>query len=145
MVISLIEDILFQWLTIPWKVFPPHRYVATVVFLWGLIATLQAATQTWAGMMVCRFFLGVVECGFGPGIPLFLSFFYPRHEIGLRIGIFLSGAALASAYGGALAYALRNCAMDIVIVVHSRGCPELFIGDCSLVLPPRGPFKMYLH
>jgi len=83
------------------------------VFLWGVVATLQAATTTWAGMMVCRFFLGAIECGFGPGLPLFLSFFYPRHEVGLRIGIFLAGSALANAYGGVLAYGLSHITSGI--------------------------------
>src|SRR5438270_11723975 len=62
-------DILFEWLTILWKVFKPHRYAATVVFLWGLVATLQAATTTWSGIMTARFFLGAIECGFGPCLP----------------------------------------------------------------------------
>lgn len=32
--------------------------------------------------MACRFFLGISEAGFGPGIPYLLSFFYLRHEVG---------------------------------------------------------------
>lgn len=31
--------------------------------------------------MACRFFLGISEAGFGPGIPYLLSFFYLRHEV----------------------------------------------------------------
>lgn len=49
---------------------------------------------------------------FGPGIPLYFSFFYPREKIGRRFGIFLAGSALANAYGGALAYGLGH--------VHSK-------------------------
>lgn len=45
---------------------------------------------------------------FGPGIPLYFSFFYPREYLGLRFGIFLSGAALANAYGGTLAYGISH-------------------------------------
>ena len=40
------------------------------------------------------------------GVPLYLSFFYPRTNVGFRQGIFLSGSALANAYGGALGYAI---------------------------------------
>lgn len=58
--------------------------------------------------MACRFMLGIAETMFGPGIPLYLSFFYPREYMGVRFGIFLSGAALANAYGGALAYGLSH-------------------------------------
>lgn len=45
---------------------------------------------------------------FGPGVPLYLSYFYPRERVGLRHGIFISGAAMANAYGGALAYGLSH-------------------------------------
>jgi MFS family permease len=45
---------------------------------------------------------------YGPGVPLYLSFFYPRERLGLRTGIFLSGSALANAYGSALAYGISE-------------------------------------
>ena len=50
-------------------------------FGWGIIATAQSGTNSWSGMMACRFFLGISEAGFGPGIPYLLSFFYLRHEV----------------------------------------------------------------
>lgn len=58
--------------------------------------------------MACRFFLGVAESMFGPGVPLYLSFFYPRERVGFRHGIFISGAAMANVYGGVLAYGLSH-------------------------------------
>lgn len=42
------------------------------------------------------------------GVPVYLSFFYPRDKVGFRQGIFLSGSALANAYGGALGYAITQ-------------------------------------
>jgi len=58
--------------------------------------------------MAARFFLGLFEAGYGPGIPYLLSFFYLRHEIGLRIGISLSAAPLAACFAGALAYGITS-------------------------------------
>ena len=103
-----IAYIIFQFNSLGWKIFKPHRWVTFVVFFWGVVSTLQAACTSWSGLMACRFFLGVAETMFGPGIPLYFSFFYPRQYMGLRFGIFLSGAALASAYGGTLAYGLSH-------------------------------------
>ncbi|KAF3022590.1 hypothetical protein E8E14_013493 [Neopestalotiopsis sp. 37M] len=103
-----IAYIIFQFTTLGWKVFPPHRWVALVVFFWGTASTLQAVCTSWAGLMACRFMLGIAETMFGPGVPLYMSFFYPREYMGVRFGIFLSGAALANAYGGALAYGLSH-------------------------------------
>jgi MFS family permease len=91
-----------------WKVFPPHRWVAFAVLFWGTVSSVQAACTSWEGLMVCRFLLAIPEAMYGPAVPLYLSFFYPRERLGLRVGLFLSGSALANAYGGALAYGISQ-------------------------------------
>ncbi|ETI24496.1 hypothetical protein G647_03865 [Cladophialophora carrionii CBS 160.54] len=103
-----IAYILSQWTQMGWKAFPPHAWVAFVVFGWGVVSTLQAACSSWAGVMICRVFLAIFEAAYGPGVPLYLSFFYPREKLGLRTGIFLSGSAAANAYGSALAYGISQ-------------------------------------
>lgn len=50
----------------------------------------------------------MTEAAFGPGVPLYLTFFYPREKVGFRHGIFIAAAALANAYGGALAYGISQ-------------------------------------
>ncbi|KAK5735750.1 hypothetical protein LTR17_007922 [Elasticomyces elasticus] len=105
--------IVFQFTSLGWKVFQPHIWVTCVVIFWGTVSTLQATTSSWGGLFACRFILGVAETMFGPGMPLYLSFFYPREYMGLRFGIFLSGAALANAYGGALAYGISQAHSSI--------------------------------
>jgi MFS family permease len=104
----VLTDILFQWTQMGWKVFPPHRWVAFAVLFWGTVSTVQAACTSWKGLMVCRFLLAIPEAMYGPAVPLYLSFFYPRERLGLRVGLFLSGSALANAYGGALAYGISQ-------------------------------------
>jgi MFS family permease len=101
-------DILSQWMTIGWKAFKPHQWISVAVFFWGFVATIQATVTSWSGLMVCRVFLGIFEACYGPGVPLYLSYFYPREKLGFRTGIFLSGSALANAYGGALAYGISQ-------------------------------------
>ena len=103
-----ISYITFEWQALMWKIVPPHRWLAWTVFGWGLVATTQAGTQSWSGLMALRFLLGIFEAGFGPGIPYLLSFFYLRHEVGLRIAIFLSAAPLATSFSGALAYGITS-------------------------------------
>lgn len=50
--------------------------------------------------MACRWFLAMAEAAFAPGVPYLLSFFYRRRELGLRCGIFLSAAPLATTFAG---------------------------------------------
>ncbi|KAK6406345.1 hypothetical protein LTR95_018673 [Oleoguttula sp. CCFEE 5521] len=106
--IFYIAYICSQWLCMGWKQFSPHKWCAFCVFFWGFIATIQATAFSWGGLMACRFFLGIAEACFGPGVPLYLSYFYPRDKIGFRHGVFISGAAMANAYGGALAYGISQ-------------------------------------
>lgn len=91
-----------------WKIVPPHIWAFSTILVWGVAATLQAAAFNWEGLMVCRFFLAAAEAAFSPGVPYLLSFFYRRQELGLRCGIFLSAAPLATTFAGALAYGITH-------------------------------------
>ncbi|GAB1215288.1 hypothetical protein ATERTT37_004474 [Aspergillus terreus] len=137
-----IAYILSQWMTVGWKAFPPHIWVASAVFLWGLVSTVQAACTSWAGLMVCRVLLGVIEAMYGTGVPLYLSFFYPREKLGLRTGIFLSGAALANAYGGALAYGISQAKASIGswrILFIVEGLPSVLLAFVAWFAIPDSP------
>jgi MFS family permease len=132
--IFYISYTIFEFQALMWKIMKPHQWATIVVFGWyaphvppppdaemyktiadtlghgirGLVATCQAATVNWQGMMALRFFMGAFEAGFGPGVPYLLSFFYKRHELGLRCGLFLSAAPLANTFAGALAYGVTS-------------------------------------
>ncbi|KAF2773759.1 MFS transporter-like protein [Teratosphaeria nubilosa] len=100
--------VLFAFGVLGWKIFPPHIWCAVCVLGWGVIATAQAATRSWSGMMACRFFMGAFEQSFGPGIIYFFSCFYTRREVGLRCGLFIASAPLATCFAGALAYGITS-------------------------------------
>lgn len=72
------------------------------------MASIQAAAYNWSGLMACRTFLGVAEACFGPGVPFYLSFFYPRDKVGFRQGVFIAGSAAANVYGSVLAYGITQ-------------------------------------
>ncbi|KAJ5720801.1 Major facilitator superfamily domain general substrate transporter [Penicillium malachiteum] len=106
--IFYISYTLFEFQALMWKIVKPHQWATFIIFSWGLIASCQAATTNWQGMMALRFLMGAFEAGFGPGVPYLLSFFYRRHELGLRCGLFLSAAPLANTFAGALAYGITS-------------------------------------
>lgn len=95
-----------MWTVAGWKAFPAHIWCAAVVFAWSALSSLQSSVQNFSGLAAIRFFLGIFEAMYA-GVPVYLSFFYPRDKIGFRQGLFISGSALANAYGGALGYAVR--------------------------------------
>ncbi|KUJ22189.1 MFS general substrate transporter [Mollisia scopiformis] len=139
-----IAYIIFQFSNLGWKIFKPHKWVTFVVLYWGIVSTLQAVCTSWQGLMACRFFLGWAETMFGPGIPLYFSFFYPPEYLGLRFGIFLSGSALANAYGGALAYALSHIHSSVAnwkFLFIIEGVPTVLLAVATWFFLPDSPEK----
>ncbi|KAK2806047.1 hypothetical protein FQN51_008000 [Onygenales sp. PD_10] len=139
-----IAYILSQWTTMGWKAFKPHNWVAFVAFAWGLVSSVQAATNSWAGLMVCRVMLGITEAMYSGGVPLYLSYFYPREKLGLRTGIFISGSALANAYGGALAYGISHARGAIApwrILFIVEGLPTCLVAVFAWFFLPDTPHE----
>ncbi|KAL8775812.1 MAG: hypothetical protein Q9194_003612 [Teloschistes cf. exilis] len=88
------------------KKFRPSRWISFITTAWGIIATLTGLTQSFAGLIVCRLLLGLVEGGLFPGAAIYLTFFYTKREIALRIGYLFVSAAIAGAVGGLLGYGI---------------------------------------
>lgn len=102
-------------MTLLYRVFPPHIYIAACVAAWGLIASLQAVASSFAFLFVLRMLLGISEAAFGPGVPFYLSFFYKRDELALRTGLFISAAPLAISFAASLAWVITKLSEHIAI------------------------------
>ncbi|GAB7355084.1 hypothetical protein MBLNU459_g5671t1 [Dothideomycetes sp. NU459] len=101
-----ITYVLFEWMTLLYRVIPPHIYISVCVFAWGMLASLQSVSTGFTSMFIIRTLLGISEAAFGPGVPFYLSFFYRRHELAFRTGLFISAAPLASSFASTLAYGI---------------------------------------
>jgi len=142
--IFYISYILFEFQILGWKKFPPHIFATYAIFGWGVISTCQAATTTWAGEMVLRFLMGVFEAAYGPGIPYLLSFFYLRHEVGTRIGVFLAAAPLATCFAGALAYGITSGHPALAnwrILFLVEGLPTILMAGVAFFFLPDSPHQ----
>jgi MFS family permease len=82
--------------------------VPTLVVGFGLVCLVTAFITSFGGFMAIRVLLGLFEGGMMPGITYYLSTWYRRHELALRIGIFVSAASLSGAFGGLLATAFLS-------------------------------------
>lgn len=86
----------------------PSRWIAFITVSWGLIATLTGLCQNYASLLVCRLLLGLVEAGLFPGCAIYLTLFYTKRELAVRIGYLFVASALAGAFGGLLAYGIGH-------------------------------------
>lgn len=136
--IFYIAYIVFQFQVFMYKLLPPRIWMTFCILVWGICGICQAATQNWAGMMTARFFLGVSEAGYGTGWALYLSFFYPKTEIGLRFGIFVSAGAISAAIAGSIAYGLVHAHT----AVESWRLLFLIEGIPTLILAPIAYFAL---
>jgi sugar phosphate permease len=90
------------------KKLTPSRWIAFLTVSWGIVATLTGLCQNYAGLIVCRLLLGAFEGGLFPGMAIYLTLFYTKKELGLRVGYLFVSAALAGAFGGLLAYGIGH-------------------------------------
>lgn len=64
--------------------------------------------QSYEGLLAVRVLLGALEAGLFPGMNLYLTFFYTKNELALRVGYLFVSAAIAGALGGLLAFGIGN-------------------------------------
>ncbi|KAF2160102.1 hypothetical protein M409DRAFT_70639 [Zasmidium cellare ATCC 36951] len=139
-----IAYICFHWLILVWKVVSPPVFVMCAALGWGTISMLQATATSFATLMVCRFFLGVFEAAFAPGIPLFLSFYYNRREMGLRYGLFFSTGPLSSCFASAMAYGIlhaRTALQGWQLLFIIEGAPTIILALVAGYVLPKAPNK----
>jgi MFS family permease len=88
------------------KRFTASRWIAFITAGWGIVATLTGIVQSYGGLIACRLILGLLEGGLFPGLTVYLTMFYTKKELALRIGYLFVSSALAGACGGLLAYGI---------------------------------------
>jgi MFS family permease len=92
--------------TLMLKYFSPNMCMSRIMLTWGIISMCQDATQSYSGILACRFFLGAAEAGFYPGVLYHLSFFYPTDRLPLRIAFFYACGMFSETISGLLAYVI---------------------------------------
>lgn len=88
------------------KKLKPHVWLSVCMFMFGLVSICQGLVQSYEGLLVTRFFLGLFETGMFPGCFYLIGMWYRRHEAQRRYSFFFSSTTLAGAFGGLLASAI---------------------------------------
>ncbi|EJD52976.1 MFS general substrate transporter [Auricularia subglabra TFB-10046 SS5] len=128
--------------TITSKLFRPRVWLGCCAIAWGISSTLQATAFNFAGLIVCRLFIGVFEAAFGPGIPVYMSLFYTKREIGLRLACYQSFAAIGSAFSGLIAFGIQQVHASVAnwkLLFIIEGVPTVIIGTIAVWALPNRP------
>lgn len=67
------------------------------------MSALTSQVKTPGQIIACRFVLGFVEAPFFPGVLFYLSKWYTKKELALRMAIFYSGSLISGAFGNLIA------------------------------------------
>jgi MFS family permease len=111
----------------------PSRWLSFITTGWGIVATLTGIVRSYPALIACRVILGALEGGMFPGLTLYLTIFYTKRELALRIGYLFVSAAIAGSLGGLLAYGIGY--MDGVAglrgwrwIIIIEGIPTVILG-----------------
>jgi len=81
----------------------PSLYLGFFTTAWGLVSACTSQVKTAGGIIACRFILGLVEAPFFAGVLFYLSKWYTKSELNLRMSIFYSGSLISGAFGNLIA------------------------------------------
>ncbi len=76
-----------------------RRWIATLMIVWGCIASSMMFVRGTASFYTLRFLLGAAEAGFFPGMMLYLTYWFPGAVRARAVAAFMSAIPVAQAIG----------------------------------------------
>ncbi|GAM90672.1 hypothetical protein ANO11243_087170 [Dothideomycetidae sp. 11243] len=86
----------------------PSYFLSALSFFWGVSSLCQGLVKGFAGLLICRLFLGAFEAGAMPACIYMTSMYYKRHELQFRFNILWTAGIAAGCVSGLLAYAIDH-------------------------------------
>lgn len=123
----------------------PSLYLPFWVCAWSCVSASTAACQNFSHLIAVRFFLGISEAPFFPGVFYLLSCWYTKKELALRFAFLYSGLVLATAISGLLAAGIFAGMGGVAGLAGWRwlfileGAASLLLGFVAFVVLPDFP------
>ena len=119
-------------------------WVFIILAVWGVVSAANALIHDAMSFYALRFFLGVAEAGFFPGMLLYMTYWFPQAWRGRFIGGFMAAIPMANIVGGPLSSVILE--MDGIAGLHGwqwmfilEGLPATLLGFAALKWLPDGP------
>ncbi|PLW15143.1 hypothetical protein PCANC_15941 [Puccinia coronata f. sp. avenae] len=114
----------------------------------GLVIFLHGFLSNFSGLLVARFFAGLVNGGLFPGFLLYLSSFYTRAELQWRIALFYCTGCFAGGLSGSFSYAITRLDGTLGLagwawVFIVDGILTILGGSLGFVMFPASPDDSY--
>src|SRR6059036_2674574 len=92
-----------------------EKWSARIMITWGIVASLNAWVKTPAHFYTVRFFLGLAEAGFFPGVVVFLTHWFPLRDRARAFALFLVATPIAQVISPTLCNPLLKIGLTEVI------------------------------
>src|SRR5207245_4252799 len=86
--------------------FGARKWIARIMFTWGLLSGAMAFIGGEAGFYAVRLLLGAAEAGFFPGIIFYLTPWFPASYRARIVSMFMAAIPLSSVIGAPVSGAL---------------------------------------
>ena len=77
-------------------------WIARILISWGIVAMLTGFVHTVHQLYIVRFFLGLAEAGYFPGITLYLTYWFPQREQARALALLIAAIPIATILGAPL-------------------------------------------
>ncbi|KAI4684231.1 hypothetical protein J4E81_009111 [Alternaria sp. BMP 2799] len=123
----------------------PRWLLPSMMMAWSTATICMPAMTSGAGFAVCRFFIGLSEAPFFPGITLMTSSWYTKEENPMRMAIWHAGNTMSNILSGFLAAGILTN-MDEVLGLHAwqwffiiEGAASILVAAGAYFLLPSWP------
>ena len=126
--------------------FGARRWLARIMFTWGLLAAATMFVRTPLEFNVLRFLLGMAEAGFYPGVIFYLTLWFPARMRARAVSRFYISLPLSSVVMGSLAGWLLGLGGKLGLAGWQwlflvEGLPTALFSLVILKMLPDGPAK----
>ncbi|KAI0366510.1 MFS general substrate transporter [Pilatotrama ljubarskyi] len=120
-----------------------NRFFFLSLSWWGIASLSFVYAKGYAALLVLRVLLGIGEAGYYAGMIYYLSFWYKRSELAMRISLCMTGT-LPGAIGGLLAFGLVRAHTSLLtgwqFLFLIEAIPTLLMAVAILLFLPSFPF-----
>ncbi|WVQ76152.1 hypothetical protein IAR50_005805 [Cryptococcus sp. DSM 104548] len=146
--IFYLSYLIFEWpQSVFLQKFPPGKWMACNILVWAVALCCHAACKNFAGLFVCRFFLGVCEGSITAGFLILTSMFYTQEEATQRVGYWFLMNGTAQIFNGIVSFGVLHVNADIIspwkIYMIITGGMTLVVGVCFWFFIPNNPMTAY--
>lgn len=115
------------------------------MMLWAIVSGCTAATNSPANLLTVRVFLGIVEAPFFPSAIYFLSCWYTKRELGIRMALLVSGIVISNAFAGLISAGILEGMKGVTSLASWRwlfileGLATIVVAICAMIFLPDYP------